>query len=77
VLRSRNAGLTNYGAETFPATWPAIPEATWRAVVSILSNPAAAPAPATGLAPGVGRAVALCESGAGEIVDPGWSDRQG
>ena len=22
-------------------------------------------------------AVALCEAGAGEIVDPGWSDRQG
>ncbi|MGH3684596.1 MAG: hypothetical protein ACRDQY_03560, partial [Pseudonocardiaceae bacterium] len=21
--------------------------------------------------------VALCEAGAGEIVDPGWSDRQG
>jgi hypothetical protein len=24
-----------------------------------------------------GGAVALCEAGAGEIVDPGWSDRQG
>ena len=40
LRRPRNAGLSNYGAETFPATWPAIvPEATWRAVVSILSNP--------------------------------------
>ena len=40
LRRPRNAGLTTYGAETFPATWPAIvPEATWRAVVSILSNP--------------------------------------
>ncbi|MCA1836684.1 MAG: recombinase family protein [Actinobacteria bacterium] len=41
LRRPRNAGLTSYGAETFPAAWPAIvPEATWRAVVSILSNPA-------------------------------------
>ncbi|HET9256443.1 MAG TPA: recombinase family protein, partial [Pseudonocardiaceae bacterium] len=41
LRRPRNAGLTTYGAETFPAAWPAIvPEATWRAVVSILSNPA-------------------------------------
>ncbi|MBV9012251.1 MAG: hypothetical protein JO272_09425 [Pseudonocardiales bacterium] len=31
---------TTHGAETFPATWHAIvPEATWRAVVSILSDP--------------------------------------
>ena len=41
LRRPRNAGLTSYGTETFPATWPAIvPEATWRAVVSILSDPA-------------------------------------
>jgi site-specific DNA recombinase len=41
LRRPRNAGLTSYGAETFPAAWPAIvPETTWRAVVSILSNPA-------------------------------------
>lgn len=41
LRRPRNAGLTSYGTETFPATWPAIvPEPTWRAVVSILSNPA-------------------------------------
>lgn len=41
LRRPRNAGLTSYGTETFPAAWPAIvPEATWRAVVSILSNPA-------------------------------------
>ncbi|HJT04627.1 MAG TPA: recombinase family protein [Pseudonocardiaceae bacterium] len=41
LRRPRNAGLTSYGAETFPAVWPAIvPEVTWRAVVSILSNPA-------------------------------------
>jgi DNA invertase Pin-like site-specific DNA recombinase len=40
LRRPRNAGLTSYGAETFPAAWPAIvPETTWRAVVSILSNP--------------------------------------
>jgi site-specific DNA recombinase len=40
LRRPRNAGLTNYGTETFPATWPAIvPEGTWRAVVSILGNP--------------------------------------
>lgn len=40
LRRPRNAGLTSYGTETFPAAWPAIvPEATWRAVVSILSNP--------------------------------------
>ena len=43
LRRPRNAGLTSYGAETFPAAWPAIvPEATWRAVVSILSDPGAA-----------------------------------
>jgi DNA invertase Pin-like site-specific DNA recombinase len=41
LRRPRNAGLSNYGAETFPAAWPAIvPEATWRAVVSLLSDPA-------------------------------------
>lgn len=41
LRRPRNAGLTSYGTETFPAVWPAIvPESTWRAVVSILSNPA-------------------------------------
>lgn len=40
LRRPRNAGLTSYGIETFPAAWPAIvPEATWRAVVSILSDP--------------------------------------
>ncbi|MCA1702853.1 MAG: recombinase family protein, partial [Actinobacteria bacterium] len=40
LRRPRNAGLTSYGAETFPAAWPPIvPETTWRAVVSILSNP--------------------------------------
>jgi len=40
LRRPRNAGLTSYGVETFPAVWPAIvPETTWRAVVSILSNP--------------------------------------
>ncbi|MBV8542171.1 MAG: recombinase family protein [Pseudonocardiales bacterium] len=40
LRRPRNAGLTRYGTETFPAAWPAIvPEATWRAVVSILSDP--------------------------------------
>lgn len=40
LRRPRNAGLTSYGSETFPAAWPAIvPEATWRAVVSILSDP--------------------------------------
>jgi hypothetical protein len=40
LRRPRNAGLTNYGAEIFPASWPAIvPETTWRAAVSILSNP--------------------------------------
>jgi site-specific DNA recombinase len=40
LRRPRNAGLTSYGVETFPATWPAIvPEAAWRAVVSILSDP--------------------------------------
>ena len=40
LRRPRNAGLTSYGTETFPAAWPAIvPEATWRAVVSILSDP--------------------------------------
>jgi site-specific DNA recombinase len=40
LRRPRNAGLTSHGTETFPATWPAIvPEATWRAVVSILSDP--------------------------------------
>ncbi|MEO7196372.1 MAG: recombinase family protein [Pseudonocardiaceae bacterium] len=40
LRRPRNAGLTSYGAETFPAVWPAIvPETTWRVVVSILSNP--------------------------------------
>jgi site-specific DNA recombinase len=40
LRRARNAGLTSYGQETFPAVWPAIvPETTWRAVVSILSNP--------------------------------------
>lgn len=40
LRRPRNAGLTSYGEETFPAVWPAIvPEATWRATVSILSNP--------------------------------------
>ena len=40
LRRPRNAGLTSYGAETFPAAWPAIvPETTWRAAVSILSNP--------------------------------------
>lgn len=40
LRRPRNAGLTSYGDETFPAVWPAIvPETTWRAVVSILSNP--------------------------------------
>jgi site-specific DNA recombinase len=32
--RPRNAGLTNYGTETFPATWPAIvPETIWRPVL--------------------------------------------
>jgi site-specific DNA recombinase len=41
LCRPRNAGLTRYGDETFPAVWPAIvPEATWRAAVSILGNPA-------------------------------------
>ena len=41
LRRPRNAGLSNYGTETFPAAWPAIvPEATWRAVVSLLSDPA-------------------------------------
>jgi site-specific DNA recombinase len=41
LRRARNAGLTSYGTETFPAAWPAIvPEATWRAVVSILGDPA-------------------------------------
>jgi site-specific DNA recombinase len=41
LRRPRNAGLTSYGTENFPASWPAIvPESTWRAVVSILSNPA-------------------------------------
>ncbi len=40
LRRPRNAGLTSYREETFPAVWPAIvPETTWRAVVSILSNP--------------------------------------
>ncbi|MGH3830956.1 MAG: recombinase family protein [Pseudonocardiaceae bacterium] len=40
LRRPRNAGLTSYGEETFPAAWPAIvPETTWRAVVSILTNP--------------------------------------
>jgi hypothetical protein len=40
LRRPRNAGLTSYRDETFPAAWPAIvPETTWRAVVSILSNP--------------------------------------
>jgi len=40
LRRARNAGLTSYGQETFPAVWPAIvAETTWRAVVSILSNP--------------------------------------
>jgi site-specific DNA recombinase len=40
LRRPRNTGLASYGDETFPATWPAIvPETTWRAVVSILSNP--------------------------------------
>jgi site-specific DNA recombinase len=40
LRRPRNAGLTSYGAETFRAAWPAIvPETTWRAVVSILSDP--------------------------------------
>lgn len=40
LRRPRNAGLTSYGTETFSAAWPAIvPEATWRAVVSILSDP--------------------------------------
>jgi len=41
LRRPRNAGLTHYATETFPAAWPAIvPEATWRAVVSLLSDPA-------------------------------------
>jgi site-specific DNA recombinase len=40
LRRPRNAGLTSYGDETFPAEWPAIvPETTWRAVISILSDP--------------------------------------
>jgi hypothetical protein len=40
LRRPRNAGLTSYGTETFPAAWPAIvPEATWRAVESILGDP--------------------------------------
>lgn len=40
LRRPRNAGLTSYGQETFPAVWPEIvPEATWRAAVAILSNP--------------------------------------
>jgi site-specific DNA recombinase len=40
LRRPRNAGLTSYGAEIFPAVWPAIvPEASWRAVISILNNP--------------------------------------
>ncbi|MGH3546573.1 MAG: recombinase family protein [Pseudonocardiaceae bacterium] len=45
LRRPRNAGLTSYSTETFPAAWPAIvPEATWRAVVFILSDPQRAPA---------------------------------
>lgn len=40
LRRPRNAGLTRYGEETFPATWPPIvPETTWRTSVAILSNP--------------------------------------
>lgn len=41
LLRPRNAGLAVYKGEIIgPAVWPAIvPEETWRAMVSILSNP--------------------------------------
>ena len=42
LTKARNAGLAQYRGEvTGPAAWPAIlPEATWRAVTALLSDPA-------------------------------------
>lgn len=46
LLNARNAGLREYKAELYPATWPAIvPEETWRAAVAVLTDPSRRTAP--------------------------------
>jgi DNA invertase Pin-like site-specific DNA recombinase len=47
LLRPRNAGIAvHHGAETGPASWPAIlPEEQWRAVVALLTDPGRATGP--------------------------------